>query len=217
MARGVRQLEIDLRLSRDGELVVIHDDTLRRTAGVGGKVSGKSANDMAQLDNRNDGPPWPNKRGTGVPSMTALFRAVPEVRHWQLELKHLGPRRDHALADAVVAWIEKHQPKAVVTSLEPGLIRRVKDALPGQPTGFVSTTKDPWSTLDACECEYLIAHWKTLTSRSFVRRAQARGIHVSAWTVNDASVIRKLYELGIDSVITDYPSMALPLVGALTR
>jgi glycerophosphoryl diester phosphodiesterase len=44
-----------------------------------------------------------------------------------------------------------------------------------------------------------------------------RGIHVSAWTVNDASVIEELYRLGVDSVITDYPSMALPLVAALAR
>ena len=71
--------------------------------------------------------------------------------------------------------------------------------------------------LEACRCDYLIAHWHTLGNRALIRRMKRRGIHISAWTVNDASVIEELYRLGIDSVITDYPSMALPLVAALER
>ena len=119
VARGVRQLEIDLRLSADGELVVVHDGTLRRTAGVAGKVAGRTARELAALDARRDGPPWPNKRGTGIPSMTSLFRAVPQIRHWQLELKSLGRRHNPQLAAATVAWLQKHRPRAVVTSSEP--------------------------------------------------------------------------------------------------
>lgn len=215
--RGVRHLEIDLRLSADGELVVIHDSTLRRTAGITGKVANMTTRNLARLDNRSDGPPWPNKRDTGVPSLSALTKAVPTVRHWQLELKHLNKRRDPALAEATVEWIRKHRPAAVVTSSEPRLIRTVKELMPEQPVGYVSTTGSPEAVLAACDCDYLIAHWKTLGSRSLVRKVKRRGIHISAWTVNDASVITQLHRQGVDSVITDYPSMALPLVAALER
>jgi glycerophosphoryl diester phosphodiesterase len=217
VARGARHLEIDLRLSADGELVVVHDGTLRRTAGVAGKVADATARELAKLDARADGPPWPNKRGTGIPTLSSLYRAVPEIRHWQLELKHLGKRRNAALAEAVVAWLRQHNPPAVVTSLEPELIRAVKDALPRQAVGYVSTTAEPEPVLEDCGCDYLIAHWQTLGDRAGVRRLQRRGIHVSTWTVNDASVIRQLHRLGVDSVITDYPSMALPLAAALER
>lgn len=217
VARGTRHLEIDLRLSADGELVVVHDSGLRRTTGVAGKVAATTTAAMARLDARADGPPWPNKRGTGIPSLTSLYRAVPEIRHWQLELKHLGKRRNQALTEATVAWLQRHRAPAVVTSSEPDLIRSVKDALPRQATGYVSTSRTPEPVLEACNCEYLIAHWKTLTSRARLGQLQRKGIHVSAWTVNDASVIEQLYRLGVDSVITDYPSMALPLVAALDR
>jgi glycerophosphoryl diester phosphodiesterase len=217
VARGVRQLEIDLRLSADDRLVVVHDATLRRTTGVPGKVGERPAGQLAKLDAREDGPPWPNKRGTGIPTMAALFRAVPEIRHWQLELKSLGKRHNPRLAEAVVEWISEHRPRAVVTSSEPDLIRTVKELLPHQATGFVSTTKNPEPVLEECGCDYLIAHWKSLEGRAQVRKLQRRGIHISTWTVNDASVIEQLYQLGIDSVITDYPSMALPLVAALQR
>ncbi len=215
--RGTRQLEIDLRLSADGQLVVMHDDTLRRTTGETGKVAAHSARTLGKLDARADGPPWPNKRGTGIPTMTALYRAVPEIRHWQLELKALGKRSNPALAAATVEWLRGHQPRAVVTSSEPELLQAVKAALPRQAVGYVSTTTSPEPALEACGCDFLVAHWQTLVSRAQVRKLQRRGIHISAWTVNDASVIKQLYKLGIDSVITDYPSMALPLVAALAR
>ncbi len=217
VARGVRHLEIDLRLSGDGDLVVIHDSTIKRTTGEKGRVAELSTAALAKLDARADGTPWPNKRGTGVPGMSALFKAVPEIRHWQLELKHLGARFNPALAEATIDWLRQHKPPAVVTSSEPELLRRVKDALPRQPVGFVSTTTTPEAVLEACRCDYLIAHWHTLSNRALIRRMKRRGIHISAWTVNDASVIEELHRLGVDSVITDYPSMALPLVAALER
>ena len=201
--RGVRHLEIDLRLSADDQLVVIHDTGPRRTAGVGGKVADMTGKELSKLDNRADGPPWPNKRDTGTPTLSALFEAAPEIHHWQLELKHLGKRRNPALAEATVEWLSRHKAPTVV--------------MPSQPVGFVSTTTSPEGTLEACSCDYLIANWKTLSNRALVRRVQKRGIHVSAWTVNDASVIEQLHRLGVDSVITDYPSMALPLVASLER
>jgi len=217
IARGVRHLEIDLRLSADGELVVAHDAGLKRCTGSSGKLSGLGARQLAKLDARADGPPWPNKRGTGIPSMSAMYRATPEIVHWQLELKSLGPRQNQKLASATVDWIRKHRPAAVVTSLEPDLICAVKEALPEQATGLVSTTATPESALEACDCDFLIAHFSTLQDRAQLRRLQRRGIHISAWTVNDASEVKRLYKLGIDSVISDYPSMALPLVAALGR
>ena len=85
--RGIRRLEIDLHLSKDHQLVVIHDDRLKRTAGVRGKVAEYSAAELARLDARASGPPWPSKRNTGVPTLTALVEALPQIRHWQLELK----------------------------------------------------------------------------------------------------------------------------------
>ena len=217
VARGARHLEIDLRLSADDRLVVVHDTTLKRTAGEAGKVADRTAAELSKLDARADGPPWPNKRGTGIPTMSALYRAVPEIKHWQLELKHLGRRRNALLAETTAEWIREHQPSAVVTSSEPDLIYAVKQLLPEQATGFVSTTTAPETMLEACDCEYLIAHWKTLSNRSLIRRLKRRGIHISAWTVNDASVIEQLFRSGVDSVITDYPSMALPLVASLGR
>jgi len=216
VSRGVRHIEIDLRLSSDRQLVVIHDDKLVRTAAVAGKVGDYSARELAGMDARSGGTPWPNKRGTGVPTLSALLRAVPQIRHWQLELKGGSRRYNANLVDALVEWLEGRTTSSVVTSSDTSLLAAVRQRLPRQPTGYVSTRKDPDAILQRCGCTYLIAHWSTL-DRVLVRRVQRKGIHVSAWTVNDASVIENLYRLGVDSVISDFPSMALPLVAALQR
>ena len=219
--RGVRHLEIDLRLSADGELVVIHDDTISRTAGKPAqgaeRVAELDSQMLRSLDARQDGPPWPKKRQTGVPTLSRLVKALPEIRHWQLELKPLGRAQNPALSNAVIQWLETHRLNAVVTSSSPALLRAVKAALPQQSVGLVATKADVDDTLYDLRCDYLIAHWKTLTDKRRQRRLQKQGIHISTWTVNDASVIETLFRQGVDSVITDYPSMALPLVGGLMR
>jgi glycerophosphoryl diester phosphodiesterase len=217
VARGVRHLEIDLRLSKDEQLVVLHDERLKRTAAAAGKVSDYTAQELAALDARADGPPWPNKRRTGVPSLSALVKALPQVKHWQLELKGGRPRYNDKLAAATVDWLKNNRLPCVVTSSDTDLLMAVKHQLPRQATGYVSTTADPGEVLERCGCEYLIAHWSTALDAATLKPLQARGIHISTWTVNDASVIEALYQLKIDSVISDFPSMALPLVATLAR
>ena len=215
--RGVRHLEIDLRLSKDQQLVVIHDDRLRRTADVRGKVSNYTAKELAALDARADGPPWPNKRQTGVPTLSALVKALPQIKHWQLELK-AGRRAYNArLAEAAIDWLAGNRLDCVVTSTEVDLLLAVKNQLPDQPTGFVSTIPDPREVLFTCDCDYLIAHWSSSLNPFMLKTLRRQGIHISAWTVNDASVIKNLHRMNVDSVISDYPSMALPLVAALER
>jgi glycerophosphoryl diester phosphodiesterase len=226
VARGVRNLEIDLQLSSDGELVVLHDTSIKRTVGSRGKVADFSARELAKMDARASGTPWPNKRGTGIPTLTALVEALPQIQHWQLELKSGRSAYNTRLVDTLVDWLQvrpaaagvpaNKRPGYVVTCSEPTLLTEVKRQLPEQATGYVSTIAYPNKIVDSCDCDFLVGHWSTMNPLT-LRRLQRRGVHISAWTVNDASVIENLYRLGVDSVITDYPSMAVPLVAKLTR
>jgi glycerophosphoryl diester phosphodiesterase len=217
VARGVRHLEIDLRLSKDMELVVIHDDRLKRTARVRGNVMDYSASELARLDARGSGPPWPSKRQTGVPTLHALFQAVPEIETWQLELKPGRKSYNQNLVAALAEWLSDDHEGCIVTSSEPSLLLAMKQIIPDLDTGLVSTSPNPVETLKNCGCSYLIAQWGTIGNPWLVRSLHRKKIHISAWTVNDATVIKNLYRMNIDSVITDFPSMALPLIAALQR
>ena len=217
ISRGVRHLEIDLRLSGDGQLVVHHDDKLARTTGERGRIGDLSAAQLAKLDARGSGPPWPRRKDCGVPSLEALVAAAPEIDSWQLELKSGSRRYNTRLVETLVAWLRNRRGNFIVTSAEPSLLKAVREARPGQFTGYVSVYPDPLEVLKECGCTHLVAQWSTLTSRRQVTRLHRNNIHVSTWTVNDASAVRTLHGWGVDSVITDYPSMALPLVASLER
>ena len=216
--RGVKYIEIDLRLSADDQLVVIHDKTLKRTAGRGGKPSHYQASQLATMDARADGPPWPRKKDCGVPTLEALLRATHKLKGYQLEIKpdsnatmmriaqHLAERFDTAAAAR----------KVVVTSANYYLHECLRQMAPRIKRGMVVMRPDALSNPVELGCSYCAMHWSTC-NRYTVRQLRKSNIHSSAWTVNDAQTVKHLYKMKVDSVITDYPSMVLPLVAALQR
>ncbi len=112
---GVTRCELDLHLSRDGELVVIHDPTLKRTTGRGGKVSEKAVADLVALDARQGGPVWP--RPCPIPTLRELFEKC-SFEHWQLEVKSASRVRAAQTVRAIAQLVEEFglQDKVTVTS-----------------------------------------------------------------------------------------------------
>jgi glycerophosphoryl diester phosphodiesterase len=216
--RGAKYVEIDLRLSADDQLIVIHDRSLRRTTGKRAKASNYTARELAKTDARSDGPPWPRKKDCGVPTLKALLKATGELKGYQVEVKpdskpimkrialHLADRFD----------TEDAARKIVVTSSNNYLHECLGDMAPHIRRGMVVMRPDAMLNLEELGCQYCALHWSACNFFS-VRQLKKSGIHVSAWTVNDAQTIRNLYKLKVDSVITDYPSMAVPLLSALER
>lgn len=216
--RGVRHVEIDLRLSADGQLVIIHDKTLDRTTGRQGKPGSYRASELAAMDARAYGTPWPRKKDCGVPTLDAFLKATGKIKCYQLEVK---PDTRTALRQVSRLLAEKFATRVsatgvVVTSSSNFLHQYLGEIAPHITRGLVISSPDAISHLEELGCEYSAMHWSTCSPR-VVKKLKRRGIHVSVWTVNDAQMIRRLHKMQVDSVITDYPSMALPLVAALER
>jgi glycerophosphoryl diester phosphodiesterase len=215
--RGVRHLEIDLRLSKDMELVVIHDDKLKRTADLRANVADLTAIELSRLKANRVGTPWPGKKHLGVPTLHALYEACPEIESWQLELKPGRQQYNTNLVAALAEWLSEDHEGCIVTSSDGALVASMKQKIHGLNTGLVSVKPDPTGDLEDSGCNYLIGAWGTVSNPWLIRYLHRKKIHISAWTVNDASVIKSLHRMKVDSIITDYPSMALPLVAALER
>lgn len=216
--RGTRYVEIDLQLSRDDHLVVIHDKTLKRTAGVWGKPSHYKAKHLAAMDARADGPVWPSKKNCGIPTLEAFLSATKKIKGYQLEVKpdskanirrvsrHLSERFKTAASAR----------KVVVTSSSKFLHQCLGEMAPHIRRGMVISRSNEVPTLLELGCVYSAMHWSACDHFS-IRKLKKAGVHISVWTVNDAQMIRNLYKMKVDSVITDYPSMAIPLATALQR
>ena len=219
LAAGADGIELDVRLSRDGVAVVMHDPTLDRTTDATGPVDGRTAAELAGLDagcrfERDGGFPFKGV-GIGVPSLGDVLDRHREASII-IELKSPDPR----LAEAVVAEIHAANAVSRVTvgSFQKGALDAVRTLAPAIRTG--ADTEDVRSGLDgvgarpvfhAFQVPEVFAGTRVVTPE-FIARAHDAGVTVVVWTVNQMDDMRRLLDWGVDGLITDRPDIAVPLV-----
>lgn len=209
LAHGVTRCELDLHLSKDGELMVIHDPTLKRTTGRRGKVVEHDAADLVRYDARHSGPDW--KQPCPIPRLSELFEKC-EFEHWQLEVKSASRVRAARTVLAIKALAEQYGllERITITSGSREVLRALKRLTPEIACGLVAeyTWLDPLKVAKQYNCQLLALKW-TLCTPERLTKAQAQGLHVSVWTVNDPALMRRLADFGVDSIITDFPGLAV--------
>ena len=218
MERGADYLEVDLRLSADRQFVVIHDATVNRTTYHKGRVNDFQAAELAKMDARRIGPPWPRKKDCGVVTLDRLIKATTGVKGYFLEIKHTRGivYREEAAVVADRFPTADSVKGCVITSLDYKLLKEIRLIAPHIPLGFLSVTNDIMRKLDDFTFEHLILHWHGCNPFN-IMKLHRLGIKVGAWTINDPLAIRALRGMKVDNVITDYPSMAIPLLASMER
>lgn len=204
---GIDEVELDVHLSSDDQLVVIHDNTLQRTTGEKGHVQRYTAQQLGNLDARVGTPGWPSP--TGIPSLREVVDCCGPRMRFQFEVKSAGVRVLRRLAGQLVALIEEQQlaPRVIVTSSHTGLLRLVGDLAPGLERGYVGEYRHlhPVRRAAALGCSWVMPRYR-LIDEVLMQRARQQRLKVSAWTVNDENEARRLADLGVDSIITDFPT-----------
>lgn len=221
VALGVDGCELDVRLSRDGEVVVIHDATLERTTDASGPVSALTAAELARVDAGfhfapEAGHPW-RGRGEGVPRLADVLRAHPDVP-FIVELKGEDPAvalaataavRDlraldrvcfGGFSDTTVAAARRAAPRATTS----GATEEIRSAL-YRSYFWMSPGAVPYQAFQVPET----SNGTRIVSRRFVRCARRAGLTLHVWTVNTPEDVARLKAWGVDGVITDRPDMAL--------
>ena len=213
LEHGVTRCELDLHLSRDNELLVIHDPTLKRTTGRRGKVAEHSAEELCSYDARLGGPGWP--QATPIPTLAQLFEQCP-FDHWQLEVKSASRERASRTVKAIHALTGRYglADKVTVTSSSRVVLRALRHWAPELSRGLVAEYAwlDPLKVAKQYGCDLLALNW-TLCTPERLLKAQQLGLHVSVWTVNEPALMRRLADFGADSVITDFPGLAVETLG----
>jgi glycerophosphoryl diester phosphodiesterase len=224
LAVGADGLEMDLRLSRDGVVFVLHDATLHRTTDGRGPIAGLTADEIGRLDAGyhhapDQGFPW-RGRGLRIPRLRdvlARFPRVPVI----LELKVNSP-------DLATAAIEDiRAANAVEHVCFGGFAMRVMRAARGYepriPTGAAREEVRwalyrswiGWSLGSGGYRAFQVperAGRTRVVSPRFIQAAHAAGLVVQVWTVNDTDDMRRLLDWGADGLITDRPDLAASIV-----
>lgn len=213
LRHGVTRCELDLHLSRDGELMVIHDPTLKRTTERRGKVVEHTAADLVTYDARQGGPGW--KSPCPIPRLEELFEKCP-FEHWQLEVKSASRSRATTTVLAIRELALRHNllDKVTITSSSREVLKAALEFTPDIARGLVAEYAwlDPLKVATGYGCQLLALNW-TLCTPERLLKAQRLGLHVSVWTVNEPALMRRLADFGADSLITDFPGLATATLG----
>ncbi|MBY6193287.1 glycerophosphodiester phosphodiesterase [Marinobacter hydrocarbonoclasticus] len=204
---GIRHFELDLVLSKDGIPVLVHDLTVDRTTGQKGSVGKYTAAELAEMDARRNTSSWSRK--TGIPSLENLLDQFDDIEHLQLEVKKDARHRLNILCNRLTEIIQRRDlyQTAAITSSDPWFLREIRRRDKNIRIGLVAERKfpRPLNLATRLGCEYFCVNWKILT-KGMVETAHRRNMHVSTWTVNRIHDMLLLEEMGVDSIITDYPT-----------
>lgn len=219
-AAGADMVELDVTVSRDGHLVVIHDDTLERTTDGRGPVCTRTLAELRRLDagNRFD----PRFAGERIPTLEEVLRAASGRMAVNVEIKATTARGpvDPRIVDAVVALVRRlgAAGAVLVSSFDPALLARARRLAPEIARAvLVEPPADPPAALDRCRrLDAAALHpERSLVTADLVAASHADDRRVLPWTVDDPEEIRRLLGIGVDGVITDDPATARAVVAAL--
>lgn len=217
-ALGVTAVELDIQLSADLELVVIHDPDLERCSNGRGAVRQQRAAALAALDAvHKHFPDWPETEG--IPGLREVMTELRDFQHVQFEVKARSAEDCRLIAERFIPlWREfGFAERAYTTSFNPLYLQLIQQQAPEIPRGLLFEQDfhgDALGLAQALGCRSLGPH-QARCDAALVEAAHAQGLRVSTWTVNDSGRMQELAALGIDSLITDYPKRALAEVGAL--
>lgn len=229
MSDGADGIEFDVRLARDRVPVVIHDATLKRTAGIDRQVSELTAAQLQKIDVGS----WFDSRkpttatrfaGERIPTLSQvfdLFSAISGVLYVEMKCRAGEAGGGPALASAVVRLTREAQiaDRVVVESFDLDAVAEVKRIDAGIRTAalFEPKLSRPISTLRKLKLVDVargigadeIALHHTLASPRVIEKAQREGLGVVLWTVDAAKWIRRARSLGVKALIANNPGMML--------
>lgn len=223
---GVDMLEMDVHSSLDGILVTIHDDTVDRTTNGRGAVNALTIEQLKNLDAgysfTEDDRTFPYRdQGITIATVTELFQAFPTMP-MNIEIKQEEP----SIAASLCLLIKQYnmEQNVLIASFHQQAIDEFREACPSVATSAVEGEVRQFfyfflarlgiihkPAYTAVQVPEYGGGFHILTRR-FVRASHGRNLHVHAWTINDVETMRRLYDLGVDGIITDYPDRALELI-----
>jgi glycerophosphoryl diester phosphodiesterase len=198
---GADWIEVDVYAVK-GELIVIHDERLERTANGTGYVRDKSLAYLRSLD---------AGKGQRIPILSEIFDSVNSRAGINVELK--GPKTAGLAVSLIEEYVRERQwtyEQFIVSSFNRRQLRKVRKLNPHIKIGIlIDRPRRHYAIFarryDACSVHVQI----NIASARFIARAHERGLKVFVYTVNQPEDIDRLQALGVDGIFTDFPELVV--------
>jgi glycerophosphoryl diester phosphodiesterase len=218
LALGVDALELDLHLTADGEVVVLHDPTLERTSTGRGAVRDTMLADLASVRLKT---PEGAATAERVPTLAQVLDLVAQSSSELLPEIKLDAHRQRydGIEEKVLALIRARGllARTTIQAFQGDTIRRLRELEPAARTmllvGRGDVGRDRARPAEAVRRARELGATDLgmnhrLIDADVVAAARAAGIRLAAWTVNDETDIRRMIDLGVDLVMSDRPDLA---------
>ncbi|SEN07769.1 glycerophosphodiester phosphodiesterase [Lihuaxuella thermophila] len=211
---GADGIELDVHLTRDGEIVVLHDETVDRTSDGTGWVKDLELSEIKRLDSGR----WFSEkyRGETIPTLSEVLELVRETNLWiNIELKNnivIYPRMEELVVEAVERY--GLQDRVILSSFNHHSLRHLKLYRPGLELAalFGAGLYEPWVYAEHLGVDAIHPYYPAVTDE-MIAGCHARGIRVRPYTVDDRKQMERLISANADAIITNFPHRLRELVG----
>lgn len=228
---GADVLEMDAHITKDGHIVLMHDEEVDRTTDGTGLIEDMTLDELKRLDaayqwSNDDDKTFPYRgQGIQIPTLDELFQKFPQMRY-VIEIK----LTENPIAQPLCDLIRRHNmhERVMVASFHDEAMQHFRETCPeiatsasrGEVTKFVILGKLFLSGFVAPEYESIQPPYDPeesmnipIMTKRFIREAHAKNIAVEPWTVDDPELMKQYIEWGVDGIITDRPDLMIELLG----
>jgi glycerophosphoryl diester phosphodiesterase len=194
IAMGANAVELDVRRTKDNQIVVIHDADIKRTTNGEGLVSDLTLEQIKSFSANG---------GEKIPTLCEVLDFVDEKVTTLIELKEAG------LEEAVLGIIRERslQRKVIVTSFSEEAIKKVRELDSNIETGLIyATHSNPIKAALELKANYLVALYRFMHT-VIVEKAHKNGLKVVVWTINKPEEVTEFVKKGVDGIASDKPDI----------
>lgn len=191
---GVNAVELDVRKTRDNELVVIHDDKVDRTTNGKGLVSELTLKEIKSFI---------TDKGEKIPTLEEALDFLDRKVKILIELKEVG------VEDKVMKIVKDKglEDNVIIISFHEEALRRIREINDKVEMGLIYVKhKDPIKAALDLKANYLLPMYKFVHS-AFVKKAHQNGLKVIVWTINTLEEAHEYANKGVDGIASDKPDI----------
>lgn len=225
---GADAFETDVHMTRDGHVVVSHDDTVDRLTNGSGLIKYKTLAELKEIDfgykfTPDGGKTYPYRRvGVTIPTLQEVLTAFPKMRI-NMDIKQTTPPMEMALVETIKKC--RAEDRVLIASFHSSTMKRFRKLASSRiatgantrdmvefvcywRTGLHKFYKPPVDAFQVPEQGYGVR----VVTPKMLKIAHEHGVKVHVWTINEEADIRRLLEWGVDGICSDYPDRVVKVM-----